>query len=312
MPPPPRKPSRKPAAAPRQAAANFEIAGVRITNSQRIIFPEAGLTKLNLAEYFAQAAEHMLPHVANRPLMIVRCPEGATGACFYQKHRNATLAKFPAVSIAEKSTTRDYVYIRDVEDIVRLAQFGVIELHTWACRADRVEAPDRVIFDLDPAPDVNWSRVSDAAVMLRDLLADLGLTTFIKLSGGKGLHVVAPIERRASWDKVENFAREIAVRIAESRPDDFVATMSKAKRTGKIFIDYLRTQRGATCVAPWSPRARPSAPLSIPIDWSELPLIQAGDQFTIPAAQERLKRPDAWAEMSAIRQRLPTRIAVSI
>ncbi|MBL8878303.1 MAG: DNA ligase D [Phycisphaerales bacterium] len=303
-----RKPNRNgPAsrATPQSKGADSKVAGVRITNPQRVVFPQAGLTKFDLAEYFAHAAEHMLPHVAHRPLMIVRCPAGADGTCFYQKHRNATLAKFPAVPIAEKSKMRDYVYIRHAEDIVRLAQFGVIELHTWACRVDRVEAPDRVIFDLDPAADVEWTRVRDAAIMLRELLAQGDLKSFVKLSGGKGLHIVAPIDRRAGWDAVESFARALAMSIAQYQPNEFVATMSKAKRTGKIFIDYLRTQRGATCVAPWSPRARPSAAVSLPVDWNELNRIAAGDQFDIPAALQRLKLPDPWAEMPSIRQRLP-------
>jgi bifunctional non-homologous end joining protein LigD len=288
-----------------------EVAGIAITHPDRVLFAEAGITKLELARYYAELAPRILPHVAERPLSVVRCPEGSSGACFFQKHAGPGFpSAVRSVEIRESGGGRArYLTIDSVEGLIALVQMGVIELHPWGSRNDRVDAPDRLFFDLDPAPDVPWRNVAEAALQLRERLAKLDLEAFLKTTGGKGLHVVVPLERRLSWEELKGFSHAVAVDMARSEPKLYIATASKAQRGGRIFIDYLRNARGATAVAAYSARARPNAPVSTPIGWNELDGKVRADTFTVANLRRRLtsKRRDPWADFEGVRQALGAR-----
>ncbi len=286
-----------------------DVAGVRLSHPERVLYPEQGLTKMDLARYYEAAAARMLPHMARRPFSLVRCPEGQAGSCFYQKHWSGPLPPgVRTVTIREtRGAVREYTWVKDARGLVGLVQHGVLEFHVWGSRADRVDRPDRIVFDLDPAPGVAWGRVREAARELRERLAHSGLDTWIKVTGGKGLHVVAPIERRVSWREVSAFARALAYRMSADSPDRFLAQAGKAERAGRIFVDWLRNTRGATWIAPWSTRARAGAPVSVPFPWDELGRIRSGHQFGIRQALARARRSDPWAGMLETRQRLPAR-----
>jgi len=294
----------------------MNVAGVELSHADRVLYPEQGLTKLDLARYYEAIAPWMLPHVAGRPFSLVRCPEGRQKACFYQKHWSGTLPRgVETVDIREgKGTVRAYTVIHDVTGLVGLVQHGVLEFHLWGARADRLETPDRVIFDVDPAPEVDWQRVRGAARLLREVLDTLGLESWVKTSGGKGLHVVLPIERRSSWEEVAAFARALAYRVAREAPDQYLATASKAARKGKIFIDWLRNTRGATAIAPWSTRAREGAPISVPLDWNELDRLKSGAQYDVKQgpALARRRKPDPWDSLLKSKQRLTRSLTAAL
>ena len=286
----------------------MQVAGIALSNADRVLYPGQGLTKLDLAAYYEAISPWMLPHVAGRPLSLVRCPGGRAKACFYQKHWSGHLPEaLGTVDIREASgATGVYSVVRDAAGLVSLVQFGVLEVHTWGARADQVESPDRIIFDLDPAPGVSWARVRAGAERLRDLLSEVGLESWLKTTGGKGLHVALPIARRSGWAEVSAFARAVAERLAADEPERYLSKASKAARAGKIFVDWLRNTRGATAIAPWSTRAREGAPVSAPIPWKDLATLKSADQYTVEnthALVERLKR-DPWGEMNRSKQRL--------
>jgi len=278
--------------------------GVPLTNLDKILYPEQGLTKGQLIAYLAVIADWLLPHAADRPLTIVRCPDGRH-KCFYQKHARAGVPDvIGRVAIAEDDGTAEYMTIRDLAGLIALAQLGTLEIHTWGCHTDKIERPDLLVFDLDPDPDLAWDVVVDAALRLRRRLDDLGLVTFVKTTGGKGLHVVAPIERRIEWDDFKAFARAVTERIAEEDPDRYVTSPLKARRKGKIFLDYLRNSRGATFIAPYSPRARAGATVATPITWEELSAgvdPAAFDVTSVPRRLGALSR-DPWDGFHDLRQ----------
>jgi bifunctional non-homologous end joining protein LigD len=247
----------------------------------------------------------MLPHLKDRPLVLVRCPEGEGHECFYQKHAGAgTLDALRRVAIREKSKTADYVLVDDVDGLASLVQIGVLEIHVWGSRADHLEQPDRLVFDLDPDPTVRWARVAESARQIRDFLGELGLESFVKTSGGKGLHVVVPIRRKGDWDEIRQFSEDAARAISESDPQRYTLNMLKAKRVGKIFLDYLRNARGATSVAPYSTRARPGAPVSVPLAWDELSDRAEDNRYDVVSLAKRLasQRRDPWQEFFNVRQ----------
>lgn len=286
----------------------MKVAGVALTHADRVLYPEQGITKQRLAEYYEAIAPLMLPHVTGRPVVLVRCPQGQAKGCFYQKHwSTGAPAGLGSVSIREgKGTVRTYGMVKDVGGLVSLVQHGVLEIHLWGSRADDIERPDRIVFDLDPGPGVGWRRVVAAARELRERLGGLGLETWLKTTGGKGLHVVIPIERRSSWADVSDFARALAHRMARESPHRYIATASKAARKGLIFLDWLRNTRGATAVAAWSTRARPGAPISVPVEWGEIDQLESGDQYRVGNVRELINRgsKDPWAGVNRARQRL--------
>jgi bifunctional non-homologous end joining protein LigD len=272
-------------------------AGVRITHPGRVVFPGQGLTKNDLAEYYEAVGELMLPHLVKRPLSLVRCPSGADHKCFFQKHDTGGFPDaMKHVLIEESSGAKEqYFYVTDLAGIISGVQMNVLEFHVWGCRVDQVEKPDRIVFDLDPDIGLDFDDVRRAALDLRDRLADLGLKTFPMLSGGKGIHVIAPLARRAGWAEVKAFCKGFAVRLEEDAPERYVANMAKAKRKGRIFVDYLRNERGSTAITPYSTRSRDKAPVAAPISWSEVKSIAGANVFTVENLAERVgKVGDPW------------------
>ena len=288
-------------AKPREAAT---IAGIRITHPDRIVFNEHEVTKGELAHYYEAVAERLLAHAGHRPLSLVRCPEGPTQHCFFQKHASGG---FPgavgSVTVPEKDGgTADYLTVSSAAGLVGAVQMNALEFHIWGARNDRLEKPDRLVIDLDPDQGLGFEKVKRAAFDLKQRLAEIGLETFALVTGGKGVHVVAPLERRQDWDDLKSFARAFAVRQAEAEPRRFVATMSKAKRKGRIFIDWLRNERGSTAIAPYSTRSRPGAPVATPVTWAELEGLDVANGFDVEAVIERLAKGDPWADYVLIRQ----------
>lgn len=281
------------------------VAGIRLTHPDRVLYPDQGLTKAELAQFYADIADWILPHVVNRPLTIVRCPGGSQGQCFYQKNVSEGLPEaIHGVFIEGKETDRTYISIKDVKGLVSLVQIGVLEIHPWGSRIDKLERPDRMVFDLDPGEGVSYPDVVAAAFKLRDILVALGFRSFVKTSGGKGLHIVVPLERRSGWEEMKSFSKAVADEMVKLEPDKYIATMSKAKRKGKIFIDYLRNNRDATTVAAYSTRARKGAPVSAPITWDELSPDLAPNKYNVGNLRARLAslKEDPWKDFFTTHQ----------
>lgn len=282
-------------------------AGVAISSRERVVYRAAGITKGEVADYYTAIADWILPWVAGRPLSLLRCPQGAGAPCFFQKHHADALGEHVhAQPLQDKSGSADYLAIRDAAGLLELVQMNVLEFHPWGARIDAPEQPDLLVFDLDPDPGVAWKEVVAAAREVRDRLADAGLDSRVRLSGGKGLHVVVPIERGPSWEQVRTFCSAFAEALAAHQPLRFVATMSKAKRKDRIFIDWLRNARGQTSVCNWSLRAREGAPVAMPLRWEELGKAPSADAYDLRKALRRAAslRGDPW-ELDKIRQRLP-------
>jgi bifunctional non-homologous end joining protein LigD len=260
-----------------------ESFGIKISNPDRAIFPTEKLTKYDLASYYAAINPLLMVEAANRPLTLIRCPQGRAKKCFFQKHDTGALGEdVKHVPIEEKKGgVQDYLFVDDIKGILECVQMGTIEFHGWGSRADDVEHPDRLVFDLDPDVGLDFGDVREAAKRIRDLLADIGLKTFPMLTGGKGVHVIAPLDKSADWEAVSSFAERFARAVAEAEPEMFTANMRKVQRKGRIFLDWLRNQRGSTAVMPYSARAREGAPVAAPIAWEELGDYEGGNAFTI-------------------------------
>jgi len=269
-----------------------EAFGIKISNADRVIYPGDNLTKGQLADYYAAVESLMLVDVARRPISLVRCPQGRAKQCFFQKHDSGTMGEHVKhVPIKESGgEVADYLYVEDARGILACVQMGTIEFHGWGSRVKPLEKPDRLVFDLDPDEGLDFGKVKGAALRLRDLLADLGLETFPLLTGGKGIHVVAPLDQTATWTRVKSFAERFSRAIAEAEPEIFTANIRKNQRKGRIFLDWLRNQRGATAIMPYSARAREGAPVAAPIAWDELEKFKGGNAFSIRDADELLKR----------------------
>ncbi|MBN9146576.1 MULTISPECIES: DNA ligase D [unclassified Novosphingobium] len=269
-----------------------EPAPITITHPDRVLFPESGQTKGDLAAYYQAVTPLMLPFAAGRPLSLVRCPQGRAKQCFFQKHDSGSFGEHVHhVPITEKDgASEDYLYIEDAEGLLSCVQMGAIEFHGWAAMAQAVERPDRMIFDLDPDIGLDFAQVKKAAFDIRRQLADLGLVSFALLSGGKGVHVTVPLRPGHDWEAHRDFAQRFAKAMAMSEPDRFIATMSKAKRKGRIFIDWLRNQRGSTAVLPYSVRAREGAPVAVPLDWEELERMENAHPFGIADLSRLIER----------------------
>jgi bifunctional non-homologous end joining protein LigD len=282
---------------------------ITITHPERLIFDDSPVTKGDLAAYYAAMAPAMLPFAANRPISLVRCPQGRGKQCFFQKHDAGSFGDHVRqVEIREKDgSTEPYLYVSDADGLVQCVQMGTIEFHGWGASVADVEKPDRLIFDLDPDEGLGFDDVKKAAVDLKTHLAEIGLVSFAMLSGGKGIHVVVPLTPQAEWPAVKDFADRFSRALAQAEPDRFVATMSKAKRKGKIFIDWLRNQRGSTAVLPYSARARSGAPVAVPVIWAELHDIDTPAQWHVGDQERLLERASAksLSGWGAARQVLP-------
>ena len=285
-----------------------EIEGVRLTHPDKLVFPAEGITKRMLADYYLAVQDRILPHLANRPLSLVRCPDGAEGECFFQKHASPGFPDaFKPIRIKEKSGSDTYLFIEDVRGLIACVQMGAIELHIWGSHNDTLETPDRIVFDLDPDEDIGFAAVRDAATDMRDRLKGLGLETFPMATGGKGIHVVAPLTPKYGWDDVKAFCEAMARTMAAEEPKRYLAVATKAKRTGRIFIDYLRNGRGATAIAPFSPRARRGAPVAWPVSWAQLAKLDSAHPASVETAVAMLKkqRSDPWKGYFDVDQVLP-------
>ena len=281
--------------------------GFRLTSPTKVIYAERGFTKQQVADYYAAVMPHLLPEIAGRPLSIVRCPGGAGRPCFFQKHHTAGLESVDLARLKEESGhNANYLVVRDAAAVMELVQFNALEFHPWGAKADQPELADRIVFDLDPGEGVPWTEVKAAARLLRKRLQELALESFLRTSGGKGLHVVVPLKPGCAWPLVKRFAQGFAEALAASEPQRFVATATKKVRTGRIFVDWLRNARGATSVASYSLRARPSAAVALPIAWSELGRLAKPDAFTLDNVPARLRRQrkDPWAGIEKLRQDL--------
>jgi len=279
---------------------------VRLTNPGRLLWPEDGITKQGLAEFYGEIAHWILPHIVGRPLSLLRCPEGIAAQCFFQKHAWAGLSD-GVRQVAVPNDEQPMLVIDDLAGLLELVQASILEIHPWGARADRPELPERVTLDLDPGDNVPWQRVVDAAHDVRRRLAESGLESFVKTTGGKGLHVVFPLTPQADWDTVKAFAQSIATKMAADRPDLYTANMSKSGRRGRIYVDYLRNGMGATAVGAYSTRAREGAPVSVPLAWDELgPDIRA-NHFTVLNLPNRLAflDGDPWEGIGSLKQTLP-------
>ena len=284
---------------------SIDFAGVRLTSPGRVLFPGQGITKLALAEFYAAIADWALPHIAHRPLTLVRCPEGYGKECFYQKHLGSGVPEvIGSVEIPEKKGSETYPVIDNLAGLVAMVQMSVLEIHLWGSTVTKLETPDRVVFDLDPDVGLPWERVTEAAIEVREALLGIGLESFAKTTGGKGLHVVVPLAPKLDWDAIKEFAKWVADRFVKTYPERFTSNMAKRARTGRIFIDYLRNGRGATAIAPYSARARDGATVATPLFWEEVEKGVKPDAFTVATVPARLRKikADPWAEMPKLRQ----------
>ncbi|MFL9839725.1 DNA ligase D [Sphingomonas sp. ST-64] len=276
-------------AAPPPPPAHSDI---KISSRDRVIFPDAKITKGDLADYYAAVAPIMLPWVADRPVSLVRCPQGRARQCFFQKHDAGSFGDHVHhVDIKEKDGSLEpYLYVDDADGLLACVQMGTIEFHGWGSRVADVEKPDRLVFDLDPDEGLDFETVKKAAADLKQHLADMGLTSWPMLTGGKGVHIIVPLTPKAEWPAAKSFADRFARALAQAEPERFTANLKKAERKGRIFIDYLRNQRGSTAVMPYAARARPGAPVAVPLGWSELRDADSAQLFTVRDAAELLER----------------------
>lgn len=291
-----------------------EAHGVRLTNPDRILYGGQGVTKADLIRYYDAVAPRMLPLMERHPLSLVRCPKGAGEKCFFQKHATdgfpEALKKVPIRESSGKS--EDYLYVDTVAGLAAGVQMGTLEFHIWGSRADNLEKPDRIVFDLDPDERLAFEVVRLAAVVVRDRLKSIGLETLPLVTGGKGVHIVAPLRRSADWERVKAFARGAAQALAAEHPDVFTATMARKRRHGKIFLDWMRNERGSTAIAPWSTRAKPDAPVALPVSWKELAGLEAANAFGIEEAMDRMADPDPWASYDDLHQSLTKKMERAI
>ncbi|WP_374029572.1 DNA ligase D [Bdellovibrio bacteriovorus] len=278
-----------------------------LTNPDRLLYEKEKITKKQVAEYYQEISKWILPHIADRPLALLRCPEGTSKDCFFQKH---IAGKIPPdvtpISIKEKEKLENYLTIDSKEGLLSLSQMSAFELHAWGCRSDRIENPDLIVMDFDPGPGLGFKDVIAAAVELRDLLKDLRLKSFVCVSGGKGLHVHIPVEPIYSWEQIKSFSQTLAREMASRNPDRYTVNMSKKVRDKRIFIDYLRNGRGSTAVVPYSLRARKISAVAMPVHWEDLTKLESPSQFTLPKALQylRKRKTDPWKDYFKAKQKI--------
>jgi bifunctional non-homologous end joining protein LigD len=288
-----------------RSKARAAAPAVRLTHPERILWEEPGITKQGLADFYTDIADWILPHITGRVLSLLRCPSGTSAKCFFAKHPWAGLAK--EVERVDVGAEEPMIAIDDLDGLLNLVQAGVVEIHPWGSRTDRLDEPDRLIFDLDPGEDVPWGAVIAAAHDVRDRLDALGLKSFVKTTGGKGLHVMVPLTRGAGWDEAKAFTKSLAEGMAKAAPDRYVATLAKKARHGRILIDYLRNDRGSTAVGAYSTRGFAQATVSTPLTWDELNERIRSDHFTVGNLRNRLQflERDPWDGFFKARQRIP-------
>ena len=281
------------------------VAGVRISHPDRLIYPDLGISKIQLARYYEDIAAWIVPHVAGRPLTLVHCPNGLAAPCMYLKHAKAWgPSALRRVNIQEKTKVGEYLVADSIEAVVSLAQMGIVEIHTWNSTMTNIERPNRIVLDLDPGPAVTWKQVVTAAGLVRTILETLGLKSWVKTTGGRGLHVVVPIKAAREVAECLEFSRRVSEAITRTDPQLYTTTFAKVGRERKILIDYLRNNRTNTSICAYSPRARPGAAVSMPLDWSDL--TASPERWTLATAAKRLKRlrTDPWEKYWTCRQQI--------
>jgi bifunctional non-homologous end joining protein LigD len=279
-----------------------------LSNPQRVVYPDDGMTKLDIAKYYMGVSKSMLAQLEGRPLSLVRFPEGAAKGKFFQKHIHGSVPEHvEEIDIQEKNELQKYMIVNSTEGLLDLVQMGAFELHNWNCHQEDIEHPDQFIIDLDPGPGVTWNQIKESALEVKEILEHFKLKSFLKTSGGKGLHVHVPIAKLYSWDQIRNFTKALAQLMEDQYPNKYVSTMSKKIRKNKIFVDYLRNGRGSTAVTPYSLRAADQSAAAMPLSWSELKTLKAANQFTIDKALVYLKKRkvDPWKGYNALQQKLP-------
>ncbi len=289
----------KPKTKPKTKAADVEVSGIRISHPERVIFPALGVTKLQLAEYYDSIAERMLPYIVNRPISMLRCPEGLSDTCFFQRHiGRGEMKHIYDTGVKVKGRDEDYIMVKDREGLITMIQWGVIEIHPWGAMADAPDTPNQIIFDLDPDPETPWEAVIEGVREVKTRLDEFGLKSFLKTTGGKGLHIVVPLTPKHSWVTIKPFTKAIAQSMAHDHPDRYIAMASKAARKGKIFVDYLRNDLTSTAVAPYAVRAREGAGVATPLFWDELSVKLKPSDYNIGTIAERLAqlKSDPWAD----------------
>lgn len=293
-----------------QHAKEPVFSGVTLSNPDKVYYPEAGLTKLDIAKYYEAVASHLLTYATRRPISLVRCPDGIDGQRFFQRHAMKGMsAAIKQVPIPGGESKKPYLYIDSEEGLFGLVQIGTLEIHDWGVSLKQIDKPDRLVFDLDPDEELPLATLKAAAVEVRAFLGDLGLKSFLKSTGGKGLHLVAPLTPRLGWDEVKAFAKAVADALVAARPDRYTANPLKRTREGKIFVDYLRNQRGGSAIVNYSTRAKEGAPVAVPLRWDELKGLKAAAPYTVktlPARLKALKR-DPWEGFFAARQSITTK-----
>jgi bifunctional non-homologous end joining protein LigD len=300
---------------PRPSDSRPSMRGVSISNPDRVMYDRPRLTKLDVVRYYDRIAPSMMPHVEGRPLTLVRCGEGLRGDCIYMKHSKVWAPPaLTRVKIKEKTKIGDYLVIETPEALVSLAQMDILEIHTWNTRYEKVECADRIVLDLDPGPEIAWTTVVGAARAVRGLLHALDLESFVKTTGGKGIHVVVPLAPREEWSVCLDFARAAAEALARHDPALFTTTFAKRGRERQILIDYMRNNRTNTSVAAFSTRARAGAPVSIPLSWTELTPKLDPSRFTVETVPNRVERQriDPWAGYFRSRQRLSKKAVAAL
>ena len=280
------------------------VHGVKITHPDRIVFEEGKITKGDVARYYAAVAPSLLREIRNRPITVVRCPSGVMADCFYQRNVGFGLGTHVYPFYWKyKGSSYKYIYVKDVMGIMQMIQMGVIEIHPWGATIDNIHRPDRMIFDLDPDQSIPFSEVKSAAREIRKRLQKAGVESYLKCTGGKGLHIVVPLIPTRSWQEVKDWSSAFAHTMVEEAPDKYVATITKSKRKGKILIDFFRNDYTATGIASYSLRARPGAPVSVPLEWRELTKVESGNQFGMDAVLKRIQRQHSQEALPS--QRLP-------
>lgn len=284
-----------------------KIAGVQLSHPNKILYQEQGITKADLADYYERVSGRMIPLVQDRLVSLVRCPAGRTGGqCFYDKHARNFPESMKIVQVLEKGgQKKPFACLAGLASIIAAVQMGTLEFHIWGSRIGDLERPDRIVFDIDPGDGVAFSDVKDAAFEIRDKLMEIAaLKTIPLLTGGKGIHVIAPLIPNADWNTVLEFAHELAKELEQQHPEKYISQSGKAKRKGLMFIDYLRNSRGATAVAPYSTRVHPGAPVAAPVTWKELRTVEKADKYNLQNMIERIQEKDPWAESYMWKQKL--------
>ncbi|WP_181700205.1 DNA ligase D [Chthonobacter albigriseus] len=294
------KPARR-AAKPKAVSAERSAMLSRISHPERVVFPEIGGTKLQVAEHYLAVADRIMPHLLGRPVSFVRAPEGLSGETFFQRHVLPGMKKGVKPVHDPESRHEDYLTITDVEGLVTAAQFGVIELHGWNAVVPKLKSPDRMVFDFDPDEDVGFEAVKEAAFAVRQILDAVGLASYPMASGGKGLHVLVPLDATQTFDDIGDFTGGVAKGMAKAEPKRYVAVASKERRKGRIYVDWLRNRPYSTAIVPWSLRARATASVAVPLDWDEVADLEAPNMFGMAEAAER---PDPWTDFFTLRQRI--------